>query len=210
MSVPVVRSQDGQTALFGYGSLCSIASLERTLGRKYDGPFVNCQVEGWRRSWDVGMPNRAFFFDSPAGRVYPEHILYLNVRRDPASLLNGTLFLVDSEELKRFDGREWIYDRHTITDQLRGVKVEGGDAYLYVAKPEYIIKEAESPHHAAIRNSYIKILEEACRDLGEEFRAAYQRSTDVPSPQLIFEDQRDPEAQNPFARIPASPVQSKG
>jgi hypothetical protein len=200
MSAPVIRPEPGQTALFGYGSLCSIASLERTLGRNYDGPFVRCEVEGWRRSWDVGMPNRAFYFDSPAGRVYPEHILYLNVTREPGSLLNGTLFLVNNAELKQFDGREWIYDRHRITDQLRGVTVEGGDAYLYVAKSEYVIKGAESPNHAAIRSTYIRILEDAFRDLGPEFRAAYQKSTDDPPPHLIVEDQKDPTAPNAFAK----------
>jgi len=200
MSAPVIRPQPGHTALFGYGSLCSIASLERTLGRKYDGPFLRCEVEGWRRSWDVGMPNQAYYFDSPAGRIYPEHILYLNVTREAGSLLNGTLFLVDSEELKQFDDREWIYNRQRINDQLRGVTVEGGDAYLYAAESEYVIKGAESPNHAAIRSSYIRILEDAFRDLGPEFRAAYQKSTDDPPPHLIVEDQKDPAAPDAFAK----------
>jgi len=194
MSEPVMRAREGQTALFGYGSLCSISSLERTLGRRYEGPFLNCQVEGWRRGWDIGMPNHAYFFNSPAGRVYPDNILYLNVRPHAVSLLNGTLFLVDNDELERFDGREWIYSRHRINDQLRGVRLEKGDAYLYVARPEYVMEQVESPHQAAIRGSYLRILEEAFRDLGEEFRDAYQRSTDTAPPQLIIEDQREPES----------------
>ncbi len=90
----------GETALFGYGSLCSVASLERSLGRHYEGPFVRCEVEGWRRSWDVGMPNRAFFLETPEGRVYPEHILYLNVKPAPGCLLNGVLFVVNDAELE--------------------------------------------------------------------------------------------------------------
>ena len=72
--------------------------------------------------------------------------------------------------------------------------MEKGDAYLYVARPEYVMEQVESPHQAAIRSSYLRILEEAFRDLGEEFRDAYQRSTDTAPPQLIIEDQREPES----------------
>ncbi|MSV35629.1 MAG: gamma-glutamylcyclotransferase [Bryobacterales bacterium] len=191
MSTPVVRLARGQGALFGYGSLCSITSLERTLGHPYEGPYPCCQVEGWRRTWDVGNLNQTYFFETPAGRVYPERILYLNVRPKAGSRLNGVLFVVNAAELEGYDRRELIYDRQPITSQLRGVEVTGGDAYLYVAKPECLVRAAASPGQAAIRRSYLNIMEDAFRDLGEEFRAAYQRSSDEPPAHLIIDDRRD-------------------
>ena len=33
---------DGETAMVGYGSLLSVPSIAKTLGREYDGPFVPC------------------------------------------------------------------------------------------------------------------------------------------------------------------------
>ena len=54
-----------EVALFGYGSLLSVASLEQTLQRRYDGPLVACSVEGWRRTWNVAMPNQTFYTETP-------------------------------------------------------------------------------------------------------------------------------------------------
>src|SRR6266704_6564995 len=78
----MIELKAGETALVGYGSLLSIPSLERTLGRTYTGPFLRCVVRGWRRTWDAAMPNERFYTEGADGRMTPEAILYLNVRRD--------------------------------------------------------------------------------------------------------------------------------
>src|SRR5215216_7225928 len=78
--VTTLRLSADQTAVVGYGSLISRPSIARTLGHPYDGFFSPCHIAGWRRTWDIGMPNRAYYSDSGAERTYPEKILYLNVR----------------------------------------------------------------------------------------------------------------------------------
>ena len=184
----VVKLKPRQSGIFGYGSLLSIKSMERTFGRPYNGPFVPCTAEGWRRSWDAAMPNGTYYADTDEGRMYPEAILYLNVRRDPGSLLNGVLFVVDEEELAGFDRREAIYDRVDSTDLLNGV-VEGGSAYIYTCKPEYVLTDVRSPRKAAIRATYIQIVEEGLTALGSEFRKVYDRSSDPVPRQLVIKDE---------------------
>src|SRR5690348_14194361 len=109
MSNPTITLRSNETALFGYGSLISIASLERTLGRSYDGPYLPCVLQGWRRSWNVSMPNQnTFYAETPQGRMWPEQIIYLNIREAGGGQVNGMLFVVDHNELEAFDRREWI------------------------------------------------------------------------------------------------------
>ncbi|HEU4389559.1 MAG TPA: gamma-glutamylcyclotransferase family protein [Blastocatellia bacterium] len=190
MDEPVVDLSNYAAGIFGYGSLISIASLERTLERTYDGPFVTCRVAGWRRSWDVAMPNPGFCAYTAAGLLVPEHILYLNVRRASGSLLNGVLFGVSRQELQAMDKREWIYDRAPVNDQLRGVRIAGGEAYIYVAKPEFIMSNIESPAVAAVRGSYLEILEAGFSDLAGSFRNEFDKTTDPVPRHLVIADRR--------------------
>lgn len=169
----------------------SIESMESSLGRRYDGPFVPCAVAGWRRTWDVAMPNTVFYTDTPTGRLYPEKILYLNVRRDSGTLLNGILFVIRRADLDVFDRREWIYTREQVTGELRGAVVEGGSGYLYVGRSEHLVRGVNSPRRAAIRASYLSILEAGFERLGEGFRAAYERSSDQVPHHLVIDDRRD-------------------
>lgn len=191
MTIETLSLRHGESALFGYGSLISKESLERTLGRRYTGPFIVCELAGWRRGWDVFMPNdRTFYTESPAGHMYPDKILYLNVRRMPGSATNGILFVVGPEDLAVFDQREWIYDREDITDELRSVTVRGGRGFTYVAKSGYRLSSAASPEQAAVRLSYLEILEAGFADLGDSFRIGYEKSSDPVPEHLIIADRR--------------------
>ncbi|MCW5977702.1 MAG: gamma-glutamylcyclotransferase [Bryobacteraceae bacterium] len=185
----VVKLGPGESAIFGYGSLLSIASLERTLGRKYGGPFLPCTLVGWRRSWDIAIPNSSFYTETEDGRMVPEMILYLNVRRDPATRMNGILFVVNQAELAKYDEREWVYDREDVTAGIDLV-VEGGSAYAYVGKDEYVRRNVSSPRQAAIRATYIQIVENGLAGLGDDFRSTYLQSSDPVPQHLVIQDQR--------------------
>lgn len=186
---PSIKLQPGESAIFGYGSLLSIPSLERTLGRTYGGPFLPCTLTGWRRSWDIAMPNSTFYEDSEHGRIYPGMILYLNVYRDPATRMNGILFVVNGTDLENYDKREWIYDREDVTDSL-DVVIEGGSAYTYVGKEEYVRRDVSSPREAAVRASYIEIVENGLSSLGDDFRSAYLQSSDPVPQHLVIADKQ--------------------
>ena len=182
----------GEHAIFGYGSLLSIASLERTLGRSYRRPFIICSVDGWRRRWNVAMPNELFSYQEADGWVTPERIVYLNVERQADARVNGVLFVVDAAELERFDKREWIYERVDVTSALTGVTVDGGAAWIYCGKPEYVRNDLSSPRTAAIRATYLQIIDNGHRGLGSEFVRDYDRSTDpVPKALVVADVRRD-------------------
>ena len=103
MGGPFLQLPHDGTALFAYGSLFCRGSLEQTLGRPYPLPLVVCRLRGWRRVWDVAMPNRTFFSDTSTGRLYPAGILYLNIDRRAASWVNGVLIVAGAAELELLD-----------------------------------------------------------------------------------------------------------
>lgn len=180
----------GEHAVFGYGSLLSITSLERTLGRSYAGPFQTCQLHGWRRKWNVAMPNKTFVYRDAGAWVTPEKIFYLNVEPDAASSLNGILFVVSTDELRQFDEREWIYDRVDVSGQLADVRVEDGAAWVYTAKADYTCAHPASPGQGAIRRTYLDVLRDGHRDLGSAFAAAHDATTEPVPPHLVIDDAR--------------------
>jgi len=174
-----------QHAIFGYGSLLSKPSMERTLGRQYNEEPAICAVAGWRRSWDVFLPNEGKFVDE-RGRP-PDKIIYLNVRRAPGTPVNGVLYVVGAAALAGFDSREWVYNRVDITDALGGVEVRGGGAWMYVGKPEFVVAAPQRPEYA-VRRTYLDIVEQGLLDLGREFRAGYEASTDAVPEGLLIQD----------------------
>jgi hypothetical protein len=192
---------DGACAIFGYGSLLSVASMERTLGRAYDRAPVACAIRGWRRSWDALVPNSAFYGRTEAGEFVPEHIVYLNVRPDEASAANGLLYVVDAADLRGFDEREWTYDRVDITAALDGVDVRGGRAYVYVGKPEWTLDSSRPRAWAAVRQSYLDIVETGLQTQPEaeraDFRRRYLETTDAVPTERVFADLRRGAAFNP-------------
>jgi hypothetical protein len=137
------------------------------------------------------MPNSTFYMETTTGPVYPKRIIYLNVGRvDGGVPLNGVLFVVGLEALAAYDRREAVYDRVDITDSLLGVTVEGGRAYLYTAKSEHVVRRVESVTEAAIRRSYIKIVESGIGSLGSDFAVRYAASTDEVPENLVIDDFR--------------------
>jgi hypothetical protein len=180
-----------QAGLFGYGSLLSRASMERTLGHPYHGPILRCWLFGWRRTWNAAVPNSKYYAETTEGRIYPRSILYLNVQPDPGAAVNGVIFVVSRAELLEFHKREWIYDPVEIAQSfhvLGGVRVQGGPAYFYVAQAQYRSSGVQSIAEAAVRSSYLRIIEDGLAGLGPEFRLAYERSSDAPPPHLVIED----------------------
>ena len=198
MSSVTINLGAGETAAVGYGLLLSRDTIDKTLGRKYEGPFASCHIDGWRRSWDVSMPNAAFYYEEEGARVYPEQILYLNVRRDPGTLMNCTVFVLREDELAVMHSREWIYKGLVVTSDLRGVCLEGGDALMYVGKAEHRVRSATSPRDVALRRSYLRMLDRVLDAVDPAIRAEYRQTTDPVPEHLVIDDSLDPHRPNPW------------
>ena len=198
MNERTLELADGEIGVVGYGSLLSVESISRTLKVPYTRPFIACEIEGWRRAWTVSMPNQAFYYEDEGKRVYPPKIIYLNVRPLPNALMNCAVFVVDFEQLKAMHAREWIYDPVKVTQDLRGMRIIGGEAIMYVGKPEHAVDQSSSPRGAAIRGSYLRILESALERAGSEWSAEFERSTDPVPKHLVIKDTLDPERPSPW------------
>jgi hypothetical protein len=199
MEEPILHLADDETAVVGYGSLLSRESVGRTLKREYGGPFIACHLAGWRRSWDAWMPNVAFYHVEGGKRSYPDKILYLNARRDPGTMMNCILFVVPDAELPAMHGREWIYTPTDVRGDLRGVGLGSGRAIMYVASEEHLLTSAPTRREAAVRQSYLKVLERGLGETSASFRAEYEATTDPVPARLVIDDALDPDRPSPWA-----------
>ncbi len=198
--IPTISLRSGETAIIGYGSLLSMQSLSASLKRPYNGPFYTCRLAGWRRSWDASMPNEAFYYLDQGARIYPEQILYLNARPDPTAMMNCVVYVLPQHELAVIDQREWIYRHRVVTEELREVRIAGGEAIVYVADGQHTCRGASERHRSAIRASYVRILDEALARMPDAFRDEYARTSDSLPGGLVIEDVLDPTRPNPWAR----------
>ncbi len=185
-----INLQPGEHALVGYGSLLSVASMERTLGHPYAGPWHVVRVNGWRRGWDVQMPNTQWAYRDGDRSVTPERVVYLNVRPQTNAHINGALFVITADEMSLFDQRESVYDRVDVTSAIEGVHITGGAAWMYVAQTQFVWRQPSQPPGAIIRRSYVEILETAHAELGDAFRREYDATTDALPTHLVVDDLR--------------------
>lgn len=168
-------------AVFGYGSLVSVASASRTLGR----PVGSCplaRLSGWRRRWSEKRDNltcEKTFADAADGRT-PTWVLGLNIEPagGEAEAPNGVLIEVAPEELERLDVREMRYHRYEVTELVEPLEpaAERFDRVLaYSAKDSHLA--VEPPADAVILATYARAVEEGFAALGDGHLDAYRRST---------------------------------
>lgn len=186
----MLELEAGEAGLFGYGSLLLKSSMERTLDRPYPGTPLPCRLRGWRRTWDSLYPNERFYYLADGARRVPKNILYLNITRAPGTL-NGLLYVVREDDIPGFDRREAVYDRVDVRNDLVDVDVRGGPVWAYVGKAPFLLTSAAPVDEAAIRRTYIDIVESGLSNLGAAFREEYLESTDAPPPASIIEDRLD-------------------
>jgi hypothetical protein len=176
--------------MFGYGSLILLESMERTLGRKYSSTRYDCGLRGWKRVWTSLYPNTTFYsVGSDGKKMYPKNILYLNIApAEGSSSINGIIYVVDQADLAAFDRREYVYDRVDVTAEVIGLEVIGGPVWAYVGKAPFVMNERLPVGEAAIRASYLEVIEKGLAELGPQFRRQYESSSEGPPPSNVIND----------------------
>jgi|GEM_PF-823751 len=182
---------EGKVGMIGYGSLLNKESMEKTLGRQLETIPLDVTISSFERNWKVKMPNEAFYAEVAGSRITPRNVGYLNVAPNPGKDMNATLFIIKKDDLAAFHQREWIYDPVDFSGRLKDTRIEGGQIFGYMAKPQYMVKEGEVFPEVGVRRSYGGIVEGALEKKDPAFRQAYRDSTaPVPEGQL-FDDLKD-------------------
>ncbi len=191
-------SETSLAGIFGYGSLLLQRSFEATLGRPYTQARHFCEVRGWTRRWTSLYPNTRFRFKHRDGAVLiPDHILYLNVHPAETSI-NGVVYWVSPQELEAFDRREAVYSRIEVRPERwqpprpESAHLRDAPVYMYVGKEPYVLRtplnEIES-RQAAIRRTYVEILEQGLQEVGSAFAAEFRRTGEPAPSHLIIQDE---------------------
>lgn len=183
-----IRLEDGEVGIFGFGSLLSVNSLEKTLGRRYQKPSLICTITGWKRRWNITEPNEHIYAVGATGRFFPDRILFLNIEPLPGQVLNGVLLFIKEKELPVLDHRESVYNRIDITDQINEITLERGSVYTYVGMAEHVDEQIDSPRKAAVQQSYLDTIEQALQLHGRSFRETYEASTEPVPEDLVIHD----------------------
>jgi hypothetical protein len=193
---------EGHVGMFGYGSLMSKNFIETgLLDKNYDGPFMAAHLKGYKRSWTFAWPTDIPLYnvDSTFTRdfilvkgdtVYPKYMHYLNIRKDPNSIINGVLYIVPKADLPNYDVWELGYERFEVTDLIQGYVIEGGPVFAYKALPDFELEPNGNYKQNLIELSYFKIIEEAFRYWGKEFQAEYEKTTEPFDPAILHETQK--------------------
>jgi hypothetical protein len=135
------------------------------------------------------MPNSGHYYTRVGDEVfYPENIVYLNIRQAPGERVIGILFIINKDELPAYDAREWIYNRHDVSNMLSDIAVMGGPVFAYVGKPQYEVKGPRTPREAAVRATYLETIESGLQALGPVFRRGYEEASDPVPEHLVIKD----------------------
>lgn len=164
--------------VFGYGSLMSASSAERTLRRPVQSADMKiARANGVRRAWTY-VTQCCFEVDDP-GKARPT--LFLDVQEEEGQWCNGLLIPVAVDELAALDRRERGYERVNWTARMEiGLDAE---VYTYSAVGDFLADPM--PEAAVVPENYVALVEDAVRAVGEDFAEDYNRTTGpVPRPML--------------------------
>ena len=170
--------------VFAYGSLASLASVERTLGRPVQTGRA-ARLAGWRRSWSQARDNlRSEKTFARADGTTPPYCLGLNIERRPGPGPNGALIEITEEELDRLAVREIRYDRVDVTAEIAPEEPLALDHVVtFTAKPS---NYAETPPPGAVvLASYARAVEAAFASLGPGQLELFRETTDPPPVEVV-------------------------
>ena len=179
----------GTVGIIAYGSLISLASLEKTLGHKYNGPIHEVHLGGYERVWMCVRPFNDPQAIAAGAKKIDAHFLRdteripiigaaeLNIYPKKTGRINGILYLITNEELHSLDKRERGYRRVDVADGIEEFRFRGGKVYVYEGLPGP--QEAFSHDQGAciLIKEFIDLVIGACDLRGKDFREEFDKST---------------------------------
>ena len=184
---------NGDTWVFGYGSLVSPASMAATIGRTVAADDVAvAHLDGYGRRWNYGSLHLRGNWHHGGATVTQGLVVSLGLVVADTETCNGVIVRVTAGELAQLDWRERDYERTDVTDRIRlddGVRsvhrdVGAGRVTTYVPRPSAVERYEEARDHgrAGIRQPYWELVSVAFGELGDDHLDQYEStpSPDVP------------------------------
>lgn len=185
----VLEIPKGFVGIVAYGSLISLPSMEQTLGHKYEGPVHELHLTGYERVWTCVR-----HFNAPqaaaAGANKIEAYLLRNTERVPVlgtaelnlypkkrGRINGVLYLLTDEELRKSDQREWGYRRADVTDRIEEFRFRGGRVYVYESPSGSLTAPSAEQGTYVLIKEFLDLVTGACDARGKDFRNEFDKST---------------------------------
>ena len=193
---------DGHVGMFGYGSLMSKNFIESGLLEKnYNGPFLSAHLNSYQRSWTFAWPTSIPFPNADGNyykdyvlvdldTIYPQNLIYLNIKEDANSRINGVLYIVPEVDLPTYDEWELGYERIDVSDFISDYLITGGPVFAYKALPDFVMEPNLDYSRNIIELSYTKIIADAFDYWGKEFEAEFRNSTEFVDSTIIMENQK--------------------
>lgn len=179
------------TWVFGYGSLVAPSSVARTIGRpvvRADG-FVAARLHGFGRRWNYGSLRQRADWHGPHGFVEQGVVVSLGLESSRDEVCNGAVVRVTDEELALLDWRESDYERTDVTELVvvDDDRVSIDRIVTYVPRPSAVdrYRSARDELRAAIRHSYVGLVDDAFAALGGEHVDEFRRGTPAPDVPVV-------------------------
>jgi hypothetical protein len=175
--------------VFGYGSLVSPASLERTLGREVpteNGWWVPAVLDGYGRRWNYGSLTTRAAWEFDGRRVERGIVVALGLVDAPETC-NGVIARVNRHDVALLDQRERDYDRVDVTDRIdAGFEVDGR-VVTYVPRPGAVLRyeQYRDRGRAAVSLRYLRLVTSAFEALGPGQRQRFEETTPPPDVPIV-------------------------
>lgn len=161
--------------VFGYGSLISRASAEKTLGRSLcSNEMCHTMLRNHVRSWTAQGDVKLLANNS----VRPCDALFLDLTQHEGIHCNGVAIKVSEAELRQLDIRECCYERCM-------VELDNGTGE-YTKGFAYRVPEEDKQFYGITLAAYRQLVDEALLDFPEHFRHQFWETT-LPSEAMIVD-----------------------
>lgn len=182
------------TWVFGYGSLVSPASTAATIGRAVErtGGYHAATLVTYGRRWNYGSLRQRARWTSDGRTIDDGVVVSLGLERADDETANGAVIRVSDDELALLDRRESDYDRVEVTDLVDAGRAlrPGEPVVTYVPRASAIhrFERARAERVAAVKTSYVALVEQAFSELGVDELERYLRTTPPPDVPVLAVD----------------------
>jgi len=160
--------------IFGYGSLVSKESTERTLGRKLEDKTSDfCKLRGYQRVWNY----KGRVMIAPDDKMI--NAVFLNILPSKTEeIINGFLFKVDQLELENLKKRELNYECIDVTNEIfdHSISLDKQKVFTFSCTDKQHLSN-DGDQDCFVLKKYDLLVKEAFKKVSEDYYKQYEQTT---------------------------------